>query len=205
MLLFFIQDHQAQILQRRKHRAAGPPHTSGPALLDHPPLQQPLGVVQRRVLHRHPVAEALLQAADHLGGQADLGHQHQRRLSLLQGALDQLQKHQRFAAGGHAVQQRRGGFSRVHLGGQALKHCLLRPGQLQRFPAGGDVGVQVNDLIGLAFFQHSLCAQVIQHRAGKPQLRQLALGQRAVFQRLHRSLLPVGRVRLGGQFPCQPV
>ena len=57
MLLLFVNDDKADVFQRRKHCAAGADHDICAAVLDHLPLQQTLGMVERGVLHRHPAAE----------------------------------------------------------------------------------------------------------------------------------------------------
>ena len=57
VLLLFVNDDKADVFQRRKHCAAGADHDICAAVLDHLPLQQALGVVERRVLHRHAAAE----------------------------------------------------------------------------------------------------------------------------------------------------
>ena len=90
VLLLLVQHDEADVFQRREHRAAGSHHDVGPTGLDHLPLQKPFGVVEGRVLHCHPSAEGLLQAADHLRRQADLRHQYQGGLAPLQRALNQL-------------------------------------------------------------------------------------------------------------------
>ena len=57
VLLLLVNDDKADIFQRRKHRAAGANHDICTTILDHLPLQQTLGVVERRVLHRHAAAK----------------------------------------------------------------------------------------------------------------------------------------------------
>ena len=57
VLLLLVNDDKADIFQRRKHRAAGAHHDICTAVLDHLPLQQTLGVVERGVLHRHAAAK----------------------------------------------------------------------------------------------------------------------------------------------------
>ena len=57
VLLLFVNDDKADVFQRRKHSAAGADHDICAAVLDHLPLQQALGVVERGVLHRHPAAK----------------------------------------------------------------------------------------------------------------------------------------------------
>ena len=58
VLLFLVHHDEADVRQRREHRAAGAHHDVGPAGLYHPPLQKALGVAEGGVLHRHPLAEA---------------------------------------------------------------------------------------------------------------------------------------------------
>ena len=57
VLLLFVNDDKADVFQRRKHCAAGADHDICTAILNHLPLQQTLGVVKRRVLHRYAAAE----------------------------------------------------------------------------------------------------------------------------------------------------
>ena len=57
VLLLLVNDDKADIFQRRKHRTAGANHDICTAVLDHLPLQQALGVVERGVLHRHAAAK----------------------------------------------------------------------------------------------------------------------------------------------------
>ena len=107
VLLLLVDDDEADVFQWRKDGAAGTHHDVGPAVLDHLPLEQSFRVVEGRVLHGHPPAELALQPQDHLGGQADLRYKHQRPPPQLQAPLDELEEDQRFAAAGHAVEQRR--------------------------------------------------------------------------------------------------
>ena len=90
VLLLLVNDDKTDIFQRRKHSAAGANHDICTAVLDHLPLQQTLGMVERRVLHRHAAAELPLESQDHLRGQADLRHQHQRLAAKFQTAGNQL-------------------------------------------------------------------------------------------------------------------
>ena len=81
------------------------------------------------MLHRHPFAELPLEPQDHLRGEADLGHQHQRLAAQLQAPLDELQKHQGLAAARHTVQQGRVGCVIFQLGQQGLVGQLLLAGE----------------------------------------------------------------------------
>ena len=57
MLLLLVNDDKADVFQRRKHCAAGADHDICAAVLNHLPLQQTLGVVERGMLHRHAATE----------------------------------------------------------------------------------------------------------------------------------------------------
>ena len=90
VLLLLVNDDKADVFQRRKHCAAGSDHDICTTILNHLPLQQTLGVVERGVLHRHAAAELSFEPQDHLRGQADLRHQHQRLAAKFQTAGNQL-------------------------------------------------------------------------------------------------------------------
>ena len=90
VLLFLVHDDKPQVLQRRKDSAARTYDDIGVSLLDHPPLQQPLGVVEGRVLHGQAAAEGRLEPPYHLRRQADFRHQYQCAAAQFQRALDEL-------------------------------------------------------------------------------------------------------------------
>ena len=90
VLLLLIDDDEPDVFQRRKDGTAGTHHDVCAAVLNHLPLQKTFGVVEGRVLHRHPAAKLTLEPQDHLRGQADLRHQHQRTPALLQTAGNEL-------------------------------------------------------------------------------------------------------------------
>ena len=71
--------------------------------------------------HGHAVAEARPEVAHQLGGEPDLGHQHQHLLALLQHPRRGLQVDLGLARAGDPVQQHGAGFS----GGQRVEHRLL--------------------------------------------------------------------------------
>ena len=68
VLLLLIQNDEADIFKRGEDCAARAHNNIGVALLDHPPLQQTLCVVERAVLHSQPAAEHCLKPPDHLRG-----------------------------------------------------------------------------------------------------------------------------------------
>ena len=199
VLLLLINDDKADVFQRGEDRAAGAHHDIRAAVLDHLPLEQALGVVEGGMLHGHPFAKLAFQPQDHLRGQADLRHQHQRPAAHLQAVLNELQEHQRFAAAGHAVEQGR------------VRGCILQPGQ-QRVIGGllllrekdglvlqRDGRIQVDGFVHLAAFQHALGAEVIQHRPADTLFLQCRQGALTPGQQGHCGQLLGGRSGLWGQ------
>ena len=189
MFLFLVQDDEADVFQRSKHRAAGAHHDIGVALLDHPPLQQALGVVQSAVLHGQTAAEHGFQAADHLGCEADLRHQYQRPTALGQGALNQFEKHRRFAAAGDAIQKRGPGLAGIQVRGQPVKSGLLFGGKLHRLGIKWDIRKQVQGFEPFLRLQHAFFAQGIQGGTPHAFLLQLAAGHGTVFQQVGIQLV----------------
>ncbi len=94
-------------------------------MLDHPPLQQALGIIERRVLHGQTAAEDGFEPAYHLRCQADFRHQYQSSAAQRQRTLDQPQKYDGLAAAGYAVQQCRMGLSSLSKSGQQIVNILL--------------------------------------------------------------------------------
>ena len=90
MLLLLINDDKADVFQRGEDGAPRPHHDVGAAVLYHLPLEQTLGVVERRVLDGHPPPEPALEAEDHLRRQADFRHQHEGAPPQRQTPLDEL-------------------------------------------------------------------------------------------------------------------
>ena len=120
------------------------------------------------MLHRHPRAEGVLQAADHLGRQADLRHQNQRLTPKLQRAADQLKKYQRFAAARHPVQQGRVGGVVLQIRGQLVVSSLLLFGEGRRRFRGRSFGRchRPGVLILPLLFRQPLFQKGLQHRPG---------------------------------------
>ena len=77
IVLLVDADH-AESGQRREDGRAGSDHDRGLAGGDPLALVTPLGLGEGRVENRHPLAEAGAEAAERLGCQRDLGHEHDR-------------------------------------------------------------------------------------------------------------------------------
>ena len=103
--MLLVDDDQPELAHRREDggpRADGDPRLAGPQA---PPLVVALPLPQRRVQQRDGVAEAGLEAADRLGRERDLGHQHDHALPALQRRTRRPQVHLGLARARDAVQQ----------------------------------------------------------------------------------------------------
>ena len=78
-LVLLVDDDQPDVVKRREHRRARADAHPRLAGAQAHPLVVALADAQRRVQHRHHVAEAGLKAPQHLRGERDLGHEHDRR------------------------------------------------------------------------------------------------------------------------------
>ena len=102
-LVLLVDDDEAQIAERAKERRAGThDHTRGTAG-NHIPLVQALAGRKARMEHGDRLAKARAKAADGLGRQRNLGHQHAGRAAGREHALDGGEVHLGFAGAGDAV------------------------------------------------------------------------------------------------------
>ncbi len=110
--------------QRREHRRARADAHPRLAAAQPLPLVVALTDAQRRVQDRDDIAEAGLKAPQDLGGERNLGHEHDGRAPGLQGRGDRLEVDLGLARAGDAVQQEAG----VGAGGLLGR---ARPGPVQ--------------------------------------------------------------------------
>ncbi len=103
-IVFFVDDDQPGVLERGEQRRAGAHHDIQFAVAGGQPDVHALTIGQRRVQQGDAGIEALLEAAQGLGAQVDLGDQQQRLASRFQGGPDQLQIDLGLAAAGHPLQ-----------------------------------------------------------------------------------------------------
>ena len=150
----------------RKNSAARADHDLRAAVLYLLPLGEAFAVGERRVLHSHARAEMRFHPRDHLRGERDLRHKHQRRPPGGKRLLDQLQENKRFAAGCDAMQKCGGGLARIHQRGQLPIRALLGGGKRD-----GLRRRSLPRLFGRRFFpfpvhagDHTLFEQAVQHR-----------------------------------------
>ena len=102
-LVLLVDDDEAQVVKRAKERRAGAhDHARGTAG-DHIPLVQALAGRKARMEHGDRLTKARAKAADGLGRQRDLGHEHARRATGCEHALDGGEVHLGFAGAGDAV------------------------------------------------------------------------------------------------------
>ena len=90
-----------------------------------------------------------------------------------------------------------------YLGQQCIVGGLLLFGEGNGVVTERNRGVQVDGLIHLAAFQHTLGAQVIQHSAADALILQLVQGARAAAQQCHRRQLFCRRLWLLRQYANQ--
>ncbi len=130
-LVLLVDDDQAQPGQRREHGAPRAQHHVGAPLADAPVLGDPLAGRQTGVPDGDALAQPRAQSAQELGGQGDLGHQHQASAAARAGRLDGLQVHLGLARAGDTVQQQ-GAPAGVERGGDrggGRGLLLRRPGR----------------------------------------------------------------------------
>ena len=104
-VVFLIDDDQAGPRQRGEDRRAGTNNNGCVAVAGSDPGIQSLAIIQAGMENHHRCAEALLKAAQGLGGQADLRDQYQRLVAAEQAALNGLQIDLGLAAAGYPFQQ----------------------------------------------------------------------------------------------------
>ena len=104
VLLLVDADH-AEPRHRREHRRAGADDDGRVTGRDPLALVPPLRLAQRRVQHRHAVAEPLAEAAERLRRQRDLGHEHDRAAPARERRRARADVHLGLAAPGRAVEQ----------------------------------------------------------------------------------------------------
>ena len=104
-LVLLVDDNETQVAERAKERRAGADDHAGRTAGDHIPLVQALAGRKARVEDRNRLAKTRAEAADGLGRQRDLGHEHAGRTAGRQHALDGGEVHLGFTGAGDAVDQ----------------------------------------------------------------------------------------------------
>ena len=106
--MLLVDDDQPDVVQRREHRRARAHADPRLAAAQAHPLVVALADAERRVQHGDDVAEAGLEAPQHLRGERDLGHEHDRRAPGLQRRLHRPEIDLGLARAGDALQQEPG-------------------------------------------------------------------------------------------------
>ena len=110
VLVFFIDDDEAEILERREDCAARADDDAGAAGVELVPFVVPLAFGEMAVKngdHIRVVGEAALEALDGLRSERDFRHENDRAFAAREGGADRLQINFRLAAAGDAVQEDR--------------------------------------------------------------------------------------------------
>ena len=104
-VVLLVHADQSESAHRGEDRRAGADHDAGLAGCDPHALVPPLGLSERGVQDRDPVAEAGAEAADRLRCQPDLGDEHDRAHPPLECRVARLEVDLRLAAARRAVQE----------------------------------------------------------------------------------------------------
>src|SRR5258708_7768117 len=175
VLLFFIDNDQPEILERRKNRRPCSHNHARLAVPHTPPFSRPLYIAQRRVQYRYalklrPKPRAALPPDPQR--QRNLGDQHDRRLPPRQRLLYRAQIHFRFPAAGYAVQQQHAELAELEPRANRLHGALLFFVQFMRgwlVPCVERILRRINRLFPA--FQQTLAQHAFDHRPRN--LRQL--------------------------------
>ena len=132
MLLFLVQNDEAQIFTGCKHGAAGAYNDPRSSLPNPFPLVIALRIREAGVEHRHLLPEPGSHQPQQLGRQGDFRNQKHGAFPLLQAGLNQPDIHAGFSGAGNAVEKSRPRLFLRHLGSQTFKAGLLLLIQHQR-------------------------------------------------------------------------
>ncbi len=172
-LVLLVDDDRAEVGERREDRRARANGDSLASLAQREPFVVPLAVAERAVQHRDGVAELGAKAIDGLRRERDLGHEHDRRLSIAQNEpLEKLEVDERLAAAGDPVKEK--DVSALAASERHERVSLRRRGLVP--PRRG---------------RRTTGKRIARHRLGG-QRHQLALHQRPQDGR--RELVPLGEV-----------
>ncbi len=124
MIVFFVNDNQADIAARRENRRTRADDNIGLAAARAAPFVEAFARAKRRMQNRHALLKTALKNFDSLRRERDFRHQNQSAPPHLQTFFNGRQINLGFAAGGDAVQQE--GFGCLGFGIWGLASALLR-------------------------------------------------------------------------------
>lgn len=122
--MLLVNDDEAQVVKRAKERRTCADDHAGRTAGNHIPLVQALAGRKPRMEHGDRLAKARTEAADGLGRQRNLGHQHAGRATGCKHALNGGEVNLGFAGAGDAVDQHHVAMS-VQTGALNLRERLL--------------------------------------------------------------------------------
>ena len=155
-LVLLVNDDEAQVAKRAKERRTCADDHAGRTAGNHIPLVQALAGRKPRMEHGDRLAKARTEAADGLGRQRNLGHQHAGRATGCEHALDGGEVNLGFAGAGDAVDQHHVAMS-VQTGALNLRECLLLAtgkGDRRFAACRGQRGLLAAATPGAALFHH---------------------------------------------------
>ena len=155
-LVLLVDNDEAQVAERAKERRTRADDNTGCTAGNHVPLVQALTGRKARVEHSDRLAKARAEAADGLGRQRDLGHEHAGRTAGRQHALDRREVDLGFAGTGDAIDEHHIAVS-VQACALNLRECLLLTvGERHRGLAArrGQRGLLAAPTPGAALFYH---------------------------------------------------
>ena len=118
--MLLVDDDQAEIGERQEERGARPDDRARLAARDRPPCAFALSRGEAGMPLRGPRAEAGREPVEELGGQRDLGQQHERLPALPQRLGDRLEIDLRLARAGDAFEQGGGEGAGGDAGGEIV-------------------------------------------------------------------------------------
>ena len=190
---FLVEYDNAYIFKRSKHRAPRAYDYFRLALPYPLELVRPLSEGEGRMQQRYAVAEAELEALDHLRREGYLGHEHERRFPELQHRVDDPEKNRRLAAPRNSVEQRTRGLSgsyKLHYA--VVSGCLLL---VQNDGSGvapfGSVGGRLAHDLDAVDTHNALFFKPLYDRPRTPRhIAELAYrSRRVLFKQLYHSVL----------------
>ena len=155
-LVLLVDDDEARVVKRAKERRAGADDHAGRTAGDHIPLVQALAGRKTRMEHGDRLAKARAKAADGLGRQRDLGHQHAGRAAGREHTLNRRKVNLGFAGAGDAVDKNHVAVG-VKAGELNLSECLLLAvgkGDRRLAACRGQRGLLAASTPGAALFNH---------------------------------------------------
>ena len=126
LIVLLVDDDEAEIGKRQKQRGSGTDHDARLAGGDRTPHPPALGARECGMPLRRGASEALLETAQELTGERDLGQHDERLPTFLEGAGDGLEIDLGLARAGDTVDERDGEVAGIYGGTQSMHRARSR-------------------------------------------------------------------------------